>query len=147
MRLPGERQRPHARPNSKREKQRSLPRNNCRIEKFIYLCRRNGVLAQLVERLNGIQKVRGPIPLCSTKKVIDVSLWPFLFRLGRMLADFRPHSKGGYAVRSLLATCKAHGVDERTWLEDVLRKMPEYERGQKDFADLLPGNWAATRTK
>ena len=50
-------------------------------------------------------------------------------------------------VYSLLATCKAHGVDERTWLEDVLRRMPEYELGQKDFTDLLPGNWAAAEAK
>ena len=50
-------------------------------------------------------------------------------------------------VYSLLATCKAHGVDERLWLEDVLRRMPEYELGQKDFSDLLPGNWAAARAK
>lgn len=50
-------------------------------------------------------------------------------------------------VYSLLATCKAHGVDERTWLEDVLRRIPEYELDKKDFADLLPGNWAAARTK
>ena len=46
-------------------------------------------------------------------------------------------------VYSLLATCKARGVDERTWLEDVLRRIPQYEQGQKDFSDLLPGNWAA----
>ncbi len=49
-------------------------------------------------------------------------------------------------VYSLLATCKARGVDERDWLEDVLRRIPEYELGKKDFTDLLPGNWApATR--
>ena len=46
-------------------------------------------------------------------------------------------------VYSLLATCKARGVDERIWLEDVLRRIPEYELGKKDFADLLPGNWMA----
>ena len=45
-------------------------------------------------------------------------------------------------VYSLLATCKAHGVDERTWLEDVLRRMPEYELGKKDFSELLPGKWS-----
>ena len=45
-------------------------------------------------------------------------------------------------VYSLLASCKAHNVDERAWLEDVLRRMPEYELGKKDFADLLPGNWS-----
>ena len=50
-------------------------------------------------------------------------------------------------VYSLLATCKAHGVDERAWPEDVLRRIPEYELGKKDFSDLLPGNWAAARTK
>lgn len=43
-------------------------------------------------------------------------------------------------VYSLLATCRARGVDERTWLEDVLRRIPEYELGKKDFSDLLPGN-------
>ena len=46
-------------------------------------------------------------------------------------------------VYSLLATCKARGVDERAWLEDVLRRIPEYEHGQKDFSELLPGNWTA----
>ena len=44
-------------------------------------------------------------------------------------------------VYSLLATCKARGVDERTWLEDVLRRMPEYELNRKDLSELLPGNW------
>ena len=47
-------------------------------------------------------------------------------------------------VYSLLATCKARGVDERAWLEEVLRRIPEYEQGQKDFSDLLPGNWTAS---
>lgn len=45
-------------------------------------------------------------------------------------------------VYLLLATCKAHGLDERTWLEDILRRIPEYELGKKDYADLLPGHWA-----
>ena len=45
-------------------------------------------------------------------------------------------------VYSLLASCKAHNVDERAWLEDVLRRMPEYELGKKGLADLLPGNWS-----
>ncbi len=35
--------------------------------KKLYICNSQGVLAQLVERLNGIQKVSGSIPLCSTK--------------------------------------------------------------------------------
>ena len=34
---------------------------------LLYLQSENGVLAQLVERLNGIQKVRSSILLCSTK--------------------------------------------------------------------------------
>ena len=31
------------------------------------LCRKNGAIAQLVERLHGMQKVSGSIPLSSTK--------------------------------------------------------------------------------
>jgi hypothetical protein len=50
-------------------------------------------------------------------------------------------------VYSLLATCKAHGISEREWLEDVLRRLPEYELGRKDYSDLLPANWSATHTK
>ncbi len=40
----------------------------CNLKLFPYLCIPNGVLAQLVERLNGIQKVSGSRPLISTKK-------------------------------------------------------------------------------
>ena len=50
-------------------------------------------------------------------------------------------------VYSLLATCKVHGVNERAWLEDVLRRIPEYEQAGKDYADLLPGNWRALSAK
>ena len=50
-------------------------------------------------------------------------------------------------VYSLLATCKAHGVNERAWLEDVLHRIPEYEQAGKDYADLLPGNWRALSAK
>ena len=50
-------------------------------------------------------------------------------------------------VYSLLATCKAHGVNERAWLEDVLRRIPEYEQAGKDYADLLPANWRALSAK
>lgn len=46
-------------------------------------------------------------------------------------------------VYSLLATCRAHSINERDWLEDILRRMPEYELGRKDCSDLLPGNWTA----
>lgn len=44
-------------------------------------------------------------------------------------------------VYSLLATCRAYSIDERSWMEDVLRRIPEYELGKKDFSDLLPGPW------
>lgn len=43
---------------------------------------------------------------------------------------------------SLIGTCKAAGVDPRMWMEDVLRKIPYYERDGKDKTELLPGNWA-----
>ena len=44
-------------------------------------------------------------------------------------------------VYSLISTCKAVDVDPRTWMEDVLRKIPDYQRDQRDLAELLPFNW------
>ena len=37
-------------------------------------------------------------------------------------------------VYSLLATCKARGIDERAWLEDVLRRMLTFETPKMDDA-------------
>lgn len=45
-------------------------------------------------------------------------------------------------VYSLIATCKYAGVDPRSRMEDVLGKIPYYERDEKDMAELLPRNWA-----
>lgn len=44
-------------------------------------------------------------------------------------------------VYSLISTCKAAAVDPRTWMDDVLRKIPYYQRDQRDLAELLPFNW------
>ena len=44
-------------------------------------------------------------------------------------------------VYSLISTCKAVDVAPRTWMEDVLRKIPYYRRDQRDLAELLPFNW------
>jgi hypothetical protein len=40
-------------------------------------------------------------------------------------------------VYSLFSSCKAHDVDVRTWLEDILRRIPE----EKDIDNLLPHQW------
>ena len=42
---------------------------------------------------------------------------------------------------SLISSCKAVGIDPRTWMEDVLKRLPEYELGKGDLSELLPGNW------
>ncbi len=45
-------------------------------------------------------------------------------------------------VYSLISTCKAAAVAPRTWIDDVLRKIPYYQRDQRDLAELLlPFNW------
>lgn len=41
-------------------------------------------------------------------------------------------------VYSLIGTCRAAGVDPRTWMEDVLSKLPYWQRDGKDLAGLLP---------
>ena len=35
-------------------------------------------------------------------------------------------------VYSLISTCKAANVDPRIWMEDVLRKIPYYQRDQRN---------------
>ncbi len=45
-------------------------------------------------------------------------------------------------VYSLIGTCKAAGVDPRIWLEDVLKKLPYYERDGRNLDELLPRTWA-----
>ena len=40
-------------------------------------------------------------------------------------------------VYSLFSSCKAHDVDVRTWLEDVLKRIPV----EKDIDNLLPHQW------
>ena len=47
---------------------------------------------------------------------------------------------------SFIATCKANDVDPRSWLEDVIRRIPEYERGQMEVTPLLPQHWKSTPT-
>lgn len=45
-------------------------------------------------------------------------------------------------VYTLIGTCRVAGVDPRTWLEDVLSKLPYWQRDGKDLAELLPRAWA-----
>ena len=40
-------------------------------------------------------------------------------------------------VYSLFSSCKAHDIDVRIWLEDILKRIPT----EKDINLLLPGNW------
>ena len=43
-------------------------------------------------------------------------------------------------VYSLFTCCKAAGIETRTWLEDVLKRLPS----EKDPDALLPATWAVT---
>ena len=49
-------------------------------------------------------------------------------------------------VYSLIASCKASGVEPREWLENVLERMPYYETGKRDITELLPRNWKNNQT-
>ena len=41
-------------------------------------------------------------------------------------------------VYSLFSSCKAAGIEARTWLEDILVRLPQHH---VDLEELLPGNW------
>jgi transposase len=46
-------------------------------------------------------------------------------------------------ICSLLATCKAQGVNPREWLNDVLARLPYYlqKNSGKELSELLPNHW------
>lgn len=47
---------------------------------------------------------------------------------------------------SLMACCKAAGIDPQAWLTDVLARIPYYNADySKDLAELLPHNWKASK--
>ena len=49
-------------------------------------------------------------------------------------------------VYSLISTCKNAGIEPRTWMEDVLKKIPYYLSDGKDLSELLPRHWAKLGT-
>ena len=78
--------------------------------------------------------------LCDVVKKDDIRP----LALGRRNYLFCGNAASAYRaaiVYSLISTCKAVDVDPRTWMEDVLRKIPYYQRNQRDLAELLPFNW------
>lgn len=47
---------------------------------------------------------------------------------------------------SFIASCKANDIDPRSWFEDVIRRIPEYEYGEMNVSTLLPQHWSPTST-
>jgi hypothetical protein len=44
-------------------------------------------------------------------------------------------------ICSLLACCKEQEVNPRTWLKDILEKLPYFLNEKKDLLELLPSRW------
>ena len=66
--------------------------------------------------------------------------------LGRKNYLFAGSHKGAERIAmvySLTATCKAHQVNPREWLKDVLGKLPEYSVNK--IEELLPGQWKKSK--
>ena len=62
--------------------------------------------------------------------------------VGRHNWTFAGSDRGGEraaAIYTLIETCRMNGIDPRTWLADVLRRLPGHTASR--IADLLPWNW------
>lgn len=46
-------------------------------------------------------------------------------------------------VYSLIGTCKNACIEQRLWMEDVLKQIPYYQRDGRDLAELLPRAWSS----
>ncbi|MBO4333220.1 MAG: IS66 family transposase [Paludibacteraceae bacterium] len=71
------------------------------------------------------------------------------FAIGRKNYLFCGNDASAYRAAiaySLIATCKSAGVEPRTWMEDVLHKIPYYQRDNKDLGELLPRHWRLAHT-
>ena len=78
-------------------------------------------------------------------KICNVVYRMLTLALGRKNYLFCGNDASAYRaaiVYSLIATCKSAEVDPRIWMEDVLSKIPYYERDEKNMEELLPRNWA-----
>ena len=77
---------------------------------------------------------------CIDNNLVENAIRPLA--LGRKNYMFCGNDAAAYRAAiaySLISTCKAAGIDPRVWLEDVLRRIPEYELGRKDVTELIPG--------
>ena len=89
-----------------------------------------------------IAEARANIKKISIDNMVENSIRPLAIgRKNYLFCGDDDAAQRAAVVYSLLATCKARGIDERAWLEAVLRRIPQYELGKTACSDLLPGNW------
>jgi transposase len=69
-----------------------------------------------------------------------------LGRKNYMFCGNHEAAENSAVLYSLLGCCKAHGVNPREWLIDVLTRIPAYNKDYSlDLAELLPHNWKISK--
>jgi hypothetical protein len=62
---------------------------------------------------------------------------------GKLFCGSDEGGKRAAILYSLVATCKAHGIDPWAYLRDVLERIPTHPNPRR--AELLPRNWKAAQ--
>ncbi|MBE7450072.1 MAG: transposase [Kofleriaceae bacterium] len=55
------------------------------------------------------------------------------------------HAEAAAAIFSVIATCRLHGIDPFTYLDEILRVLPYWPRDR--YLELAPQHWLATRAR
>ena len=90
------------------------------------------------------------LPLCQWRKDINLqqSCWASHSPVGsgrknRLFCGNDASAYRAAIVYSLIGTCKNACIEQRLWMEDVLKQIPYYQRDGRDLAELLPRAWSS----
>jgi hypothetical protein len=89
------------------------------------------------------------VEFCSNEGIHKSTFYYWLKKSRRknyMFCGNHEAAENSAVLYSLLGCCKAHGVNPREWLIDVLTRIPAYNKDYSlDLAELLPHNWKISK--
>ncbi len=106
-------------------------------------------LREIVLETDYIQVDESTVPVIDNEKqkAVKAYLW-MVGSVEKNLVFCGNHEAAGNSavLYSLLGCCKAHDVNPREWLIDVLTRIPAYNKDYSlDLAELLPHNWKISK--
>lgn len=74
---------------------------------------------------------------------VERAIRPLVLEKNRLFSGNDASAYRAAIVYSLIGTCKNACIEQRLWMEDVLKQIPYYQRDGRDLAELLPRAWSS----